>query len=113
MTPVNLVSPKTKLSNPLQAFGLCHAVKIIGSSKVSNLLLLSPPPEMVSGTAYRWKELASAVLNLYLDLHSNKASVKLYQAPHNRKAKPPSTPLMCQLLVELLHQILLELDLLV
>jgi hypothetical protein len=97
----------------LQAFGLCHVVKITGSSEVINLLLFSPPSKMASGTAYRWKEPARDVLNLYPCPYSRKAVVKLYRAPHNRalKAKPPTTPVVCQLPVELLRQILLELDL--
>ncbi|OJJ32797.1 hypothetical protein ASPWEDRAFT_593396 [Aspergillus wentii DTO 134E9] len=69
---------------------------------------------MASGTAYRWSHPARDVLNLYRDPWDSKAPRKLYKAPRNRvKArKLLSTPLVSQLPVEILHQILFELDLL-
>lgn len=63
---------------------------------------------MASGTAYRRNKPAGEVLNIY----SLKTDAKLYKAPPNRapNRNPPTTPLLGELPLEILHQVLLDLD---
>lgn len=70
---------------------------------------------MASGTAFRRKEPARDVLNLYPNESPQKTKPKLYEAPPSsqltRNNSPPSTPLLGDLPPELMRQVLLSLDL--
>ncbi|KAK2757534.1 hypothetical protein FQN54_004503 [Arachnomyces sp. PD_36] len=71
---------------------------------------------MASGTAYRWTEPARYALNLYSSEHPEalEGETKLYKAPPvqlSDRKQPPSASRLGEIPLELLHQVLLDLDL--